>query len=732
MLLIFLFTLYLHLPLTEPVIRRTWARRLNYSCPTRPINCRPHLVKPCISFKDVFHEHPFTLGTSDFVELLQKNEVFFDNSLFIKTVLDTFDRNPTMLILAPNKWGKTTNLKMLKTFLEIPVNDVGERISPEENSTIYKLFRYGEIRREDGTVDTLRIPLRISRFEYLFPMFQGKYPVIYVSFKHVSGTTYAEIEGKIQKAISKVFWEHKYMLRVLNESLRKRKRKQKGNIPNAERKMSWFKENLYSNSPFEKTLIGSLVFLSEILRKHFRKKVFVLIDDYDASLYSALQTAELSKDDTNKVLHLIANLLDRTFKGNVHLKRGIAVGNSQLTEYKTNSWKNYDLHSVAENPYPMMHYFGLTRNNFQLVLDHYNITEELAQQAFEWYGGYTASNVVGQSFCNPASVIRFLNSKKIASYFHETCNLEVINKLLRISSLYREDIFDLLSQKPVLAGERLILNERTLSGLQDIFTRTETTPETYYEEYANTTMLFHAYLIDQGVLTIVRSSGSANLAKIPNKETALEFSKRMIRYISEKYHIRQEPLKYAAAELLRFTQNSEVDSSQLEYRLRLIYTRSFTIAQSLKNETYYVDEFERKEYSIFACVILEMQCLSKLYHKVYYDKHFGADIVIRDITKKHAVIIQIKDNDSAENALRKAENYGHMLNSTDTSTITYIGINILPTGKVQVRAKTQRVEFMKVETPTTCSLTYPEFRITTKKKKKKSTLKYKRATKLKS
>lgn len=713
MILILLLILHSHLPSTEP-IRRTRAPKHKIPLPTRPLICQPHQIKPCISFKGIFRDRPFAEGTSDFQEMLRKNEIFFDNSLFIKTVLDTPNSNPTMLILGPNNWGKTTNLKMLKTFLQIPVNHLGDRILPVENSTIYKLFRYGEIEHEDGSIEKLRIPLRIARFKYLFPMFFGQYPVIYVSFKHVSGTTYGEIKGKIQKAISKAFWDHKYMLHILNEGLRLE------NMPNAKRKITWFKANLYLNSPFEKTLTGSLAFLCQILRNYFRKNVFVLLDDYDTPLYSALQTPQLSKQDISEVLHLFANLVGWTLRGNLFLRRGVVVGNSQLGQYTKSSWKEYATHSFPENPYPMMQFFGLTRDNFRLITNYYNITEDLAEQALEWYGGFTGPpEVAGQSFCNPTSIIRFLNTKQIASYCHETCNLEVINKLLRISELYRDDVFALLSEKYVQIGERLILNERALSGLQDMFTRIDIFSDPYQELYSNMTMLFHAYLMDQGVLTIVRSSGSANLAKIPNKEITFEFSKRMIQYIREQYHIRQEPLTNAATELLEFIQDSETDSPQLEYRLRLIYARNFILNRQMTNIT---DEFERPEYVIIECVVLEMQCLSKLRFKVYYDKHLKADIVIRDIETKHATIIQVERNSTARNALNRAKNYAHVLNNTDTSTIKFIGVNVLPSGEVRVRAELQRVDFTYVEPPTTYSFTYPEFYFTTKK----STLRFKR------
>eukprot|EP00158_Paraphelidium_tribonemae_P003187 Partr_v1_DN25943_c0_g2_i4_m68531 len=61
--------------------------------------------------------NPLLLGTSDFDEIIEKDALFIDKSLFIKEFMN--DGSKVVAILRPRRFGKSTNLSMLKSFLSM-------------------------------------------------------------------------------------------------------------------------------------------------------------------------------------------------------------------------------------------------------------------------------------------------------------------------------------------------------------------------------------------------------------------------------------------------------------------------------------------------------------------------------------------------------------------------------------------------------------------------------------
>lgn len=55
------------------------------------------------------------LGTSNFDKIIKKNALFIDKTRFIEEFVN--DPSEVMAILRPRRFGKSTNLSMLKSFL---------------------------------------------------------------------------------------------------------------------------------------------------------------------------------------------------------------------------------------------------------------------------------------------------------------------------------------------------------------------------------------------------------------------------------------------------------------------------------------------------------------------------------------------------------------------------------------------------------------------------------------
>lgn len=97
---------------------------------------------------------PLPIGISDY-RLASSNYYYIDKTLMIKDFLD--ERPMVSLFTRPRRFGKTLNMDMLRVFFE----------KSDEDTSVYfrnkKIWTCGQYYRD----------------------FQGKYPVIYVTFKDV-------------------------------------------------------------------------------------------------------------------------------------------------------------------------------------------------------------------------------------------------------------------------------------------------------------------------------------------------------------------------------------------------------------------------------------------------------------------------------------------------------------------------------------------------------------------
>lgn len=83
-----------------------------------------------------------TKGVATYMKLIEESNIFIDKSLLIKDFLNHPAK--VLLITCPRRWGKSINMDMIKTFLEIQVDENGNKHLDKTKCPNYKLFR-GEI-----------------------------------------------------------------------------------------------------------------------------------------------------------------------------------------------------------------------------------------------------------------------------------------------------------------------------------------------------------------------------------------------------------------------------------------------------------------------------------------------------------------------------------------------------------------------------------------------------------
>src|SRR5438132_10383447 len=141
---------------------------------------------------------------------------------------------------------------MLKTFFEIEINDQGQPL-PINKRKNHKLFVGSNLVPE---------PLKISADQYAMAQ-QGQYPVIILNLKDTKGINYKEVENNIIKKVQNAYEHHTYL--ASSSQLRLDERQLFKNYLQGKINKADLQDNLH--------------FLSKLLYKHFKKNVYILIDE---------------------------------------------------------------------------------------------------------------------------------------------------------------------------------------------------------------------------------------------------------------------------------------------------------------------------------------------------------------------------------------------------------------------------------------------------------------------
>ena len=112
------------------------------------------------------------IGTDDFDEIIEENAVVIDKTMFIKEWMEKHDK--VSVILRPRRFGKSTNLSMLKSFFSL-----------NAQSKDFSRFLIGK--------ETEFIKKHC-----------GKYPVVFLNMKAIGGDNWEEMLKDIWKNLRRI------------------------------------------------------------------------------------------------------------------------------------------------------------------------------------------------------------------------------------------------------------------------------------------------------------------------------------------------------------------------------------------------------------------------------------------------------------------------------------------------------------------------------------------------
>ncbi|MBH1988801.1 MAG: AAA family ATPase [Myxococcaceae bacterium] len=427
-----------------------------------------------------------SIGSDNFKDLLTTSDVFVDKSLFIKEVIESGDK--ATLITRPRRWGKSLALDMLKTFLTI-----------ESNSDKRKANR--------DLFENLKIA-KVDNGHYM--KFQGKYPVIHITLKDVTGDTLEQVESQLRLKISDLFKEHAYLLD--SEKL-----KQNPDDIVSFRMLSY---NRGRNASMAE-IIDSLYFLSRLLFELYEKKVYILVDEYDRALNNLI---EYDLTDNKLIIHevssLITNLLSKAGKSNNYLEKIILTGIfDSLKKEGGSGFNNVKIYSVLDSDYEGS--FGFSEDEVQALVSRFSFDNPEAVLAGikEWYNGYSVpvNNRLVVKLYTPWAVMNHLSelnkngeSTPPQSYWVRSGASAIFQRLLKNEECANTPLTESLL-KMIESGSVTLRHNRVVSLFKyDLNTASEDEK------------IFSYLLLNSGYLTAIELGYDRIVLSIPNYEVKEE------------------------------------------------------------------------------------------------------------------------------------------------------------------------------------------------------------------
>lgn len=404
---------------------------------------------------------PLPIGISDY-RLASTEYYYIDKTMMIKDFLD--ERPMVSLFTRPRRFGKTLNMDMLRTFFE----------KTDEDTSIYfkdkKIWACGE----------------------KYQAYQGKYPVIFLSFKDVKYNTWEETFDAICDVFTKEASRHIEL-------------------------QTSEKCNTYEKSYFEKILSGkasavelssALANLSLMLHEHHGTAPIIIIDEYD----TPIQQGHV-KDFYDDVIDFMRNLFSGGLKDNKHLSYGFLTGILRVAKESIFSGlNNLKINSILDKKYSS--YFGLTPEEVREMAMYYGAPEKY-DEICEWYDGYRFGET---EIFNPWSVINYFgNDCQARAYWQSTGSNDIIGEVLGEAD---ETIYEKLNA--LLQGESFL----TYIDTGVIYPQVKNNPSSVY-----------SFLLVAGYLKVLKSDPSFSgdfmcEVALPNKEIAFVYNKEILQKLN--------------------------------------------------------------------------------------------------------------------------------------------------------------------------------------------------------
>ena len=333
------------------------------------------------------------IGHQDFEEIRGLNNFYIDKTLFIKEWWENKDK--VTLITRPRRFGKTLNMSMLEQFFSVKYagrQDLFEGLEIWENEKYRNL--------------------------------QGTYPVINFSFANIKERQFDAARKKICQILSDMYSQNGFLLK-------------EGILDSKE--IRFFESVSVDMDDVTATL--AVHQLSSYLYRYYGKKVIILLDEYDTPMQEAYVNGYWEE-----LTGFIRNLFNSTFKTNPYLERAVMTGITRVSrESNFSDLNNLKVITTTSDEYADC--FGFTEEEVFAALKEFDLADKQLSVK-KWYDGSTFGTKT--DIYNPWSIINYLDTGKLRTYWANTSSNSLIGKMVREGSRDIKQSFERL-----MAGEHL-------------------------------------------------------------------------------------------------------------------------------------------------------------------------------------------------------------------------------------------------------------------------------------
>ena len=404
---------------------------------------------------------PLPVGISDY-RLAASEYYYVDKTMMIRDFLD--ERPMVSLFTRPRRFGKTLNMDMIRTFFE----------KTGEDTSVY--FR----------------DKKIWACGKKYHDYQGKYPVIFITFKDVKRDTWEETYDQISKILRQEFERHSELL-------------QSGRCSKYEK--LYFK-NVLEEKADNTDIMMSLQRLSQMLDEHYGIPPIIIIDEYD----TPIQQGHM-RGFYDKVILFMRNLFSGGLKDNRHLSYGFLTGILRVAKESIFSGlNNLKVNTILDDRYS--EYFGFTSEEVKGMARYYH-AEEKYEEICAWYDGYQFGD---SDIFNPWSVINyFSNGCQPKAFWQSTGSNEIIGEVLAHAG---EEIYERLNA--LLQGKSFL----TYIDTGVIYPQIRNNPSSVY-----------SFLLVAGYLKAIKADsafGGDYMCEValPNQEIAFVYNKEILQKLT--------------------------------------------------------------------------------------------------------------------------------------------------------------------------------------------------------
>ena len=342
------------------------------------------------------------IGVSDFRKLVQyKNALgdgyfYIDKTMLIREIIA--DGSEVIVLPRPRRFGKTLNLSMLNYFFASEV----------KGKSTAGIFDHLKIAKD---TDVMKV--------------QGKYPVIFISFKNQKYSNAKALKNGIIDLMAGLYREHNYLLD--SEKI------------DSEEKVIF--KSILEKHATDSDLTQGIYHLSRYLFLYHGIEPYILIDEYDIPI----QEAYLN-NYYKEAVELIRALFSAALKDNVYITKAVLTGIVRVSkESLFSGLNNISVYSLLDVEYSG--YFGFLDEEVDLLLSEYSLNID-RQEIKDWYNGY----IFGQDkiIYNPWSILNVVKRGVLQSYWINTSGNGLIKQQIEHATPKLQNKF-----KQLLQGETI-------------------------------------------------------------------------------------------------------------------------------------------------------------------------------------------------------------------------------------------------------------------------------------